>query len=72
MMTIYGFYEDNELVYIGKTNRPIEKRIEEHLKQCHNRDLKEIIERGRYEIKILFESDIIDEKTLCDIEKSYD
>lgn len=69
---IYGIYSNEELMYIGKTHRPIEERLEEHRKHCHNKKLKKIIETGNFEYKIIYEAhDLITEETLSSIEESY-
>ena len=69
---VYGIYSNEELIYIGKTHRPVEERLEEHRKHCHNKKLKEIIETGNFEYKIIYEAhNLITEEALSSIEESY-
>lgn len=36
-MTIYGFFKENELVYVGQTTMPVHKRIQKHFNSAKNK-----------------------------------
>lgn len=69
---IYGIRIDNELVYIGKTFRPIAQRLEEHaLLNGHNQQLEEAMSKNNYDFVILYKShNAISNEELEQIEKS--
>lgn len=70
---IYGIKIQDELVYIGKTYRDINKRLEEHaLKNMHNADLEAAMKANQYEFVILYEShNVISNEELCQIERAF-
>lgn len=69
---IYGIRINDEMVYIGKTFRPIAQRLEEHaLLNAHNQELEEAMKKNNYDFVILYEShNIISNEELEQIERT--
>lgn len=69
---VYGIKINNETVYIGKTYQPLMDRIEDHVLQCHNTELKDAMLHNKYEFYIIYEShNAITSEILNTIEEAF-
>lgn len=70
---IYCFKDNDRIIYVGKSHQPILNRLEQHLKNCHNEDLKKYLKSDSPPtFEIIYEShNEITEDVLKSIEKSY-